>query len=56
MSEEQTTGEQVPVEALLAEIAAISSHIIPLAIERIRNRILEAEIDKLKQDPYGAKD
>lgn len=53
MSEEQTTGEEVPVGALLAEITAIDAHIIPLAVERMRSRLLQAELDRLKGDADG---
>lgn len=46
MSEEATT--EIPVEALLAEITAIDPRIIPLAIERMRSRLLAEELARLK--------
>jgi hypothetical protein len=46
MSEETET--QIPVEALLAEITAIDPRIIPLAVERMRNRLLQAEVEELR--------
>lgn len=47
---EETKSEDIslPIEALLAEVTAIDPRIIPLAVERLRNRILQAEVEQLR--------
>jgi len=44
---------EIPVQMLLEEIQAIDPRVIPLAIERLRNRLLQEELAKMRNGQHA---